>query len=253
MRAAALIACCACALPPAHASEALVTRAQALADRSDLVEDGAAGAAGAAGESPAPAPGAVAVQRLDQAGPELIVALAGGARHQRAAVYLEDQASPGRYRLLLRLQGARPAGPGFAPPQILHPLVDRGPGRVWLVRISRPTGGNGGWMEERLLSLRLAGSGAPALDEVDVVAAAQAYQPFLAPGEAVLSAEAVDFTATPMSFRFSVWGPHDPHVDPRGGVVSGSYRLCADAERPGCYRLDIERFERVAAGPRPER
>jgi hypothetical protein len=243
-----LIAWCASALAlvPAAAGEALVTRAQALTD--------APGRDDAAGEPASPAPGATVAQRLeDEAGIELIVALIRAGQHERAAVYLEDQALPGRYRLLMRIPPERHPDPGFAPPQILHPLVDQGPERAWLVRISRPTGGNGGWMEERLLSLRRSGAGAPALDEVDFVAAPQAYQPFLAPGEAVLSAEWDDFAATPMAFRFQVWGPHDPHVDPRGGVVSGSYRLSADAGRPGCYRLEAARFDRVAAAPRAER
>ncbi len=242
---AVLIACCACTLLPAAAGEDLVTREQALADQP------ASGEAGPFLTSSAPS---VAVaQRLDQEGVELIVAVIRDQQRERAAVYLSDLASAGRYRLLMRIHPARAPGPGFSPPQILHPLVDQGPGRVWLVRLSAPTGGNGGWTEERLLSLRLAGPGAPALDEVDFVAAAQAYQPFLAPGEAVLSAEAVDFTATPMTFRFRIWGPHDPHVDPRGGVVTGSYRLSADAARPGCYRLEAGRFDRVAAGARAER
>src|SRR5580658_5724192 len=167
-----LIAWCASALAlvPAAAGEALVTRAQALTD--------APGRDDAAGEPASPAPGATVAQRLeDEAGIELIVALIRAGQHERAAVYLEDQALPGRYRLLMRIPPERHPDPGFAPPQILHPLVDQGPERAWLVRISRPTGGNGGWMEERLLSLRRSGAGAPALDEVDFVAAPQAYQP----------------------------------------------------------------------------
>jgi hypothetical protein len=242
---ATLIAWCAAALLPAAASEILVSREQALGDLPARGEV-------AVGLVGTPAPGVVAAQQLDEDGCELIVTVIRDQQRERAAVYLSDQAS-GRYRLLMRIHPAREPGPGFAPPQILHPPVAQGPGRVWLVRLSSPTGGNGGWMDERLLSLRRAGAGAPALDEVDVVSAPQAYQPFLAPGEAVLSAEEVDFAATPMAFRFKIWGPHDAHVDPRGGEVTGSYRLCADAARPGCYRLDAERFDRVVAAPRAER
>jgi hypothetical protein len=246
---------CACALMPAAASEALVSREQALGD---LVAQGEPPlTVEAAVDAKPEAPGLAVAQQLDQEGGELIVTVirASQAHHERgrAAVYLSDQANAGRYRLLMRIHPAREPGPGFSPPQILHPFVAPGPGRVWLVRLSTATGGDGGWMEERLLSLRRSGAGSPALDEVDFVSAPQAYQPFLAPGEAVLSAEWDDFTATPMAFRFFVWGPHDPHVDPRGGVVTGSYRLLADAARPGCYRLDAERFDRVAAEPRAER
>jgi hypothetical protein len=240
-----LIAWCAAALLPTAAGESLVSREQALIDQP------AVGEATVGPESMAPS--VTVVQRLDGGGGELIVALIRAGQHERAAIYLEERAGAGRYRLLMRVHPARHQEPGFAPPQILHPLVDQGPVRAWLVRLSRPTGGNGGWTEERLLSLRATGSAAPALDEVDFVSAPQAYQPFLAPGEAVLSAEWADFTATPMAFRFQVWGPHDAHVDPRGGMVSGNYRLAADAARPGCYRLDAERFNRVAAEPRAER
>jgi len=243
---ATVIAWMAAALLPVAAGETPVSREQALADQ-PAADDATAGREAAAASLPV-------AQLLDEEGSELIATIIStGPGSERAAVYLRDRTSAGRYRLLMRIHPARHPGPGFAPPQILHPLVDQGPQRVWLVRLSSPTGGNGGWLEERLLSLRQAGAGSPALDEVEFVPAPQAYQPFLAPGEAVLSAEWADLTATPMAFRFSIWGPHDPHVDPRGGVVTGSYRLCADAARPGCYRLEAARFERVAAEPRAER
>jgi|GEM_PF-4737077 hypothetical protein len=202
-------------------------------------------------------------QRLDGSDDELLITVNRQGGHprdrQRVAIYLGDGDGAQRYRLCRRIEAGQPDSAGFAPPEILHPLIDGGPQRVWVVHISERNSGNGGWQDEHLLSLRrpaaLDGQSAQAaaLDEIDLVPATQAYQPFLAEGEAVLSAASDELSAEPMHFRFSIWGPHDAHVDPRGGTVSGTYRLRADGHRPGCFRLEVASFVRVPAAPGVQR
>jgi hypothetical protein len=239
---ATLIACLTAALLPACASEMLVTREEAIAD------DAAA--------FPQSQERLQIARRLDDQDSELLVTVnrqAGDGRpRERVAVYLQDPGTAPRYRLLRRILAGQPGSAGFAAPAIDHPLLDAGPQRVWMVRISESSGGNGGWQDDHLLSMRLAVAaypGAPAtLDDIELLPATQAYQPFLAPGEAILSAAWEDFGADPMRFRFAIWGAHDTHADPRGGSVSGTYRLRADATRPGCFRMEPDSFVRAAGG-----
>jgi hypothetical protein len=240
---AALLMWLTAAVLPAGASETLISRADALAD--DPVR------------YPQTQPCAHAVQLLDGAGDELLVTVnrsagADGPR-ERAAVYIRNKSSAPLYRLLRRIEAGAAGSAGFAPPEIVQPLIDHGPDRLWMVHISERNSGNGGWQDDHLLSVRPTGALDPgacefsALDDIDLVPATQAYQAFLSSGESILSAAWEDFSATPMCFRFSIWGPHDPHVEPHGGTVSGTYHLLADAARPGCFRLEAESFVRAPA------
>jgi len=163
---------------------------------------------------------------------ELFITVHKGESECRAGVYLEGD---GKFRLLTEIRRDGRLSYFIRPKVVRYKAV-------YLVQITEIFYGTANSVEEHIFVIDREGQ----LTEVDFTPAPDSFTPYLGAGEGIWKGEINNFTDDTLSFEFYIWNSDDANCCPRGGKVTGSYRLLPpDESSPEKgYRIIMDRYER---------